>query len=92
MREPVRKVVLAPLLAWGGLLLLLSLSLGYAYIPAAPLKSGAGLAIAAAKIAIIVLVFVQFRKTDGLIRIAAAAGLLWLSLLFLLTFADLLTR
>jgi hypothetical protein len=34
----------------------------------------------------------ELGKASGITRIAAAAGLLWASFMFLLTFADVLTR
>ena len=92
MSPAARHVLLRPLIAWAALLALLALSIGYAYWPAAPLKAEIGLAVAAMKAALIALVFMQLREASALVRLAAAAGLGWLSLLFLFAFADFLTR
>ena len=88
----IRHIVVAPLLVWLGLLALLGLSLAYAYWPQGPIKFGAGLAIATAKAGLIATVFMQLRKAGPLVHLAAASGLAWLSLLFLFSFADFLTR
>ena len=48
--------------------------------------------ISIAKTALIVLIFMEVKYTRGIIRIFAGAGLVWLFLLFLLTFCDYVTR
>ena len=48
--------------------------------------------IAGAQVAIVALAFMQLLRAEGLVRLAALAGIVWASFLFLLTFADLLTR
>ena len=48
--------------------------------------------ISIAKTILIVLVFMEVRYTKGVVRVFAGAGLVWLFLLFLLTFTDYLTR
>ena len=92
MDRETREILLVPLLAWAGLIVLLLASLGYAYLPGAPLKLAGGLGIAAGKVALIAIVFMQLGKASPLARVAAGAGLAWLSLLFLFSFADFLTR
>lgn len=85
-------VVLAPLRLWGVLLLLVAATLGYAYLPGGPFKTEASLAIALAKAVLIALLFMQLKGAAWLVRLAAMAGVTWLSLLFLIAFADYLTR
>ncbi|HET8612262.1 MAG TPA: cytochrome C oxidase subunit IV family protein [Sphingomonas sp.] len=92
MRKEMRHIVLAPVITWVALLALLFTSLGYAYWHAGPEKLVVGLGIAAIKASLIGLIFMELRKSSGLVRMAAAAGLTWLSFLFLLSFADFLTR
>lgn len=87
-----RFVILAPLATWAGLMALLALTVTYAYWPGAPIKPGIGLTIGIAKALLIALFFMQLRKSAGLVRLASMIGLIWASFLFLLTFADLLTR
>ena len=48
--------------------------------------------ISVVKTILIVLVFMEVRYTRGVVRVFAGAGLVWLFLLFLLTFTDYLTR
>ena len=48
--------------------------------------------ISVAKTILIVLVFMEVRYSKGVVRVFAGAGLVWLFLLFLLTFTDYLTR
>ena len=85
-------VVIAPLKIWAGLMALLTLTIVYALVPGLPLKTEAGLAIAVAKALLIAILFMQLKGATGIVRIAAVAGVTWGSFLFLLTFADLLTR
>ena len=48
--------------------------------------------ISVAKTVLIVLIFMEVRYNKGVVRVFAGAGLVWLFLLFLLTFTDYLTR
>ena len=91
-RQAVREVIALPVKVLAGLLVLMGLSLAYAYLPGVPLKFAAGLAIAVVKLALVALFFMELKSAGPLIRLAAAAGLCWLSFLFLLSFTDRLTR
>lgn len=90
--EQRRTVLLAPIRIWAGLMALLFLTITYAYWPHLPLKTEAGLAVALAKALLIGLLFMQLRAATGIVRLAAVAGVVWASFLFLFTFADILTR
>ena len=92
MDRELRHVVIVPLIVWAALMLLVGTTLCYAYWPGAPLMFAAGLLVAATKIALIAAIFMQLRKASALVLIASAVGLAWLSLLFLFSFADFLTR
>lgn len=85
-------VLWKPLKLWAGLMLLLAATLGYAYVPHAPAKLEVSLAIAAAKAGLIALFFMQLRQASWLVRLAAMAGLTWLSFLYIIAFADYFTR
>ncbi len=91
-RAARRHVLWAPVGIWLALLLLLALTLGYAYWPAGPAHAEAGIAIGTMKGLLIALFFMQLRRAPGLVRLAAIAGFVWLSFLFLLAFSDILTR
>jgi caa(3)-type oxidase subunit IV len=91
--RPLRDTVFAgPVLAWLGLMAALGASLAYAWLPGAPAKTWVCLAIAFAQIALIAVVLMRLNAASPLVRLCALAGLLWLSLLFILGFADLMTR
>jgi cytochrome c oxidase subunit 4 len=74
------------------LLFLLALSALTVIGPSAGWKTIVSLAIAAAKLVLIVWFFMRLGRHRGLIRVFAAAGLCWLSLLLVLGFGDYLTR
>jgi len=91
-REQRAHVILAPLKVWAGLLVLLGLTFGYAYLPHGPIKAEASLGIAAAKALLIAIFFMQLRKAAWLVRLAAMAGVVWVSFLYMIALADYLTR
>ena len=91
-RAEVRRVWITPLVVWAALVTLLFLSLGAAYAPLGPFKTATSLAIAGIKVILIGLVFMKLDRSSNLVRIAAAAGLVWASFLFLLAGADYLAR
>lgn len=91
-RDTRRQVILVPLFVWAALIGLLAVTIAYAYIPGAPARAGVGLLIGAAKAVLIAVFFMQLRRATGLVRLAALAGLVWLSFLFLFSFADWMTR
>lgn len=82
----------APLAVWAALVVLLALSVGAAYAPLGPFKTSTSLAIAGIKAVLIGLVFMRLGKSSNLVRLAALAGLVWASFLFLLAGADYLAR
>lgn len=91
-REQRAHVIWKPLALWAALLVLVALTFGYAYLPHAPAKPVASLAIAATKALLIATFFMQLREAAWLVRLAALAGLVWVSFMYLITFADYLTR
>lgn len=77
---------------WLALMVLVALSAGLAFVPMGPGNLAAALLIAVVKGAFIVAVFMHLMKASNLLRLTGAGAILWLSLLFLLTFADVATR
>lgn len=75
-------------LVWLALLMLLVLTFGVAHLPLGDFNVVAGLAIAGIKAALVALIFMGLGRSASLVRLAAAAGLLWLVILFTLTLAD----
>jgi cytochrome c oxidase subunit IV len=90
--EHRRDVLFSPLKIWAGLLLLGAISLAYALLGGLPYKPVFGLAIVAAQASLVLAGFMRLGKASGPVRMTALAGIVWLSFLFLMTFADLWTR
>ena len=80
------------LVAWGALLALLALTIAASFAPLGRVLPYVSYGIALAKTAVVVWIFMELRARDGLQRIALAAGFAWLAILFVLLFADNLTR
>ncbi len=91
-RPSARVLALTPLLSWAALMVLLAATVTYALTPHAPFKAAVALGISTAKATLIALFFMRLIKAPPLVRLAALAGLFWLSFLFLFVFADYLTR
>jgi cytochrome c oxidase subunit 4 len=77
---------------WAALLGLLLLSMLLAYVPMGPVTVASGVAIAAVKSALVLAFFMELIRARALIKLAALAGLIFLSVMFALTLADVLTR
>lgn len=86
------KAVRTILIAWGALLALLALTIAASFAPLGRVLPYVSYGIALAKTAVVVWIFMELRARDGLQRIALAAGFAWLAILFVLLFADNLTR
>jgi cytochrome c oxidase subunit 4 len=86
------KAVRTILVAWAALLALLALTVAASFAPLGRVLPYVSYGIAIAKTAIVVWIFMELRGRDGLQRIALAAGFVWLLILFVLLFADNLTR
>lgn len=79
-------------LIWLALLGLLLLTFGIAHIPLGVGNVVAGLAVAMVKAGLVVMIFMGLRRAGSLIRLASAAGVVWLCFLFALTLSDILAR
>jgi cytochrome c oxidase subunit 4 len=79
-------------LIWAALLLLLMLSLVLAYAPMGLFTPAAGIVIAFVKAGLVMLLFMELATSKPLIRLAALSGIVFLAVMFALTFADVLTR
>ena len=88
--EPTKAGLLG---TYAALMGLLGLSAWAAYWPVgATWNLIIALAIAAVKTTLIFLIFMQLKYQQGLVRLFALAGLIWLVLAGLLTFTDYFTR
>ena len=79
-------------LTWLGLLVFLALTLASSYFPMGPWNTVVNMLISCAKGALIAVFFMDLRNSTGLLRVAAIVGIVWLSLLFGLSWTDLATR
>ena len=79
-------------LTWLALMVLLALTTASSYIPMGAWNTAANIGISCAKAVLIALFFMHLRGAAALLRIAAVTGLLWLALLFGLSWTDLGTR
>lgn len=79
-------------LIWLALMGLLSLTVVLAYVPMGLLTPTAGIAIAFVKAGLIVMLFMELASSRPVIRLAAMSGLVFLTVLFALTLADVLSR
>jgi cytochrome c oxidase subunit 4 len=77
-------------LAWLALLSLLGLTFGVAHLPLGIFNVVVGLAIASIKVTLVLVIFMGLGSSPSIIRLAAAAGLFWLAILFVLTLTDVL--
>jgi cytochrome c oxidase subunit 4 len=75
-------------LTWLALMAFLALTLGSAYLPMDAWNSVANLGISCAKALLIAVFFMHLRSAGALLRIVAFTGLLWLALLFGLSWTD----
>jgi len=75
-------------LVWLALLVLLGLTFGAAHLSLGGFNVVIGLAIAGIKGALVVVIFMGLGRSASLIRLAAAAGVFWLTILFALTLTD----
>jgi len=75
-------------LVWLALLVLLGLTFGAAHLPLGGFNVVIGLAIAGIKVTLVIVIFMGLGNSPSLIRLAAAAGVFWLTILFVLTLTD----
>lgn len=86
------KAVRTILLVWAALLALLALTIAASFAPLGRVLPFVSYGIAIAKAALVVWIFMELKIRDGLQRIALGLGIVWLGILFVLLFADTLTR
>jgi cytochrome c oxidase subunit 4 len=85
---PVKKY----LQVFAALFVLLVLTVAIAEVHLGFLNTPIAMLIAGAKAALIVLVFMNVRYSPPLVRVFAVGGFLWLMIMFIFVFSDLLTR
>jgi cytochrome c oxidase subunit 4 len=73
-------------------LLLLTLSLVLAYVPMGWFTPTVGILIAFIKVALVVWLFMELGDSPTLVRLAALSGVVFLTVLFTLTLAEVVSR
>ena len=91
-QEPPARIWLRPTLVWTVLILLALTTLYAAYRPLGALNTPVNLAIAGIMVILLWLFLMDLIGSATLVQLIAAAGLLWLSFMFALTFSDYLFR
>jgi cytochrome c oxidase subunit IV len=82
-----------PILLWAILALLVAATCAAAYSSfATTTKTAIHFAVVAIQVALIGVFFMNLRASRPLLRLAAAAGLYWLAIMFVLTFNDYASR
>jgi len=87
-----RDIVTGVVKIWATLLLLGTASLAYALLPGLPGKLPAALVIVIIQATLVLGGFMRLGQSSALVRTTVLVGVVWLSFLFLMTFADLWTR
>ncbi len=84
--------MITPIAVWGGLMLLFAVTLGSSYVPLGGFNSALNFIIAFAKAGLIAVFYMRLRSSDVIVRLAAAAGVVWVAILMGLSLVDVLTR
>jgi cytochrome c oxidase subunit 4 len=79
-------------IVWLALLGLLAATAASSYIPMGGWNSAVNLAISCVKVLLVAVFFMHLRHAGALLRLVAAAAVLWLALLFGLSWTDYATR
>ncbi len=79
-------------LIFGSLMLLTSLTVGVAFIDLKIMNTVVALTIAVVKATLVVLFFMHVKYSTRLTWVVAASGIVWLAIMFGITFADYLSR
>lgn len=80
------------ILIWAAMLVLLALSVGVTFLPIGLWRQAISLSIAAVKAALILWFFMELRRSEGVVRLAAVGALTFLAIMFTLFSADYVTR
>jgi cytochrome c oxidase subunit IV len=87
-----RHILVGAFRTWAMLLMLGMANLVYAVWQGTPLKPVVALVIVGLQASLVLGSFMQIGRASRSVRVTALAGIVWLSFLFLMSFADLWTR
>jgi cytochrome c oxidase subunit 4 len=92
-KEPTRRgIVGRALVLWIVLILLLALAATTAHVALGGFNVPIMLGAAAVEVALVAVVGMELDRSPALLRLAAATGIIWLVVMFTLSFSDFLTR
>jgi cytochrome c oxidase subunit 4 len=91
-RTRKQQIWIRPLVTWGALCILLALTFALSFVPMGFANLPISLCIAAAKAALVGFIFMRLSENNALNRLAAAAGPIWVFVMFVLMGADYFTR
>jgi cytochrome c oxidase subunit 4 len=91
-RARKRDIWIRPLLVWAALCALLASTCALAYVPMGAGNLPVSLCIAALKAVLVGAIFMRLFENNALNRLAAAAGPIWVFVMFLLMGTDYFTR
>jgi cytochrome c oxidase subunit 4 len=77
---------------WLMLMAFVGINLGVSFIPLGQINFAVNELISTIMMLIVAIFFMHLRSAANLLRLAAGTGLVWLTIFFVLTFADILTR
>lgn len=87
-----REIWIRPVLTWIALCILLATTCALSYVPLGDSNLIVALAIAAIKASLVGAVFMRLFEPNPINRLAAAAGPIWIFIMFVLMGADYFTR
>lgn len=87
-----RRLAAGPAVVWLVLLVLLAASCAAAFLPLGPYNTALNMVFAAVMLLVLAVFLMNLAGASALLRLVASAGLLWVAFLFVLTFADYLSR
>ncbi|HVV92317.1 MAG TPA: oxidase [Hyphomicrobiales bacterium] len=91
--QPSRRAIIGQaLVLWAVLIVLLAIAAVTAHIDLAPFNVPIMLVAAAIEVALVAVVGMELDRSPALLRLAAVTGVIWLVIMFTLSFSDFLTR
>jgi caa(3)-type oxidase subunit IV len=91
-RAHLRREAIGAALTLFALIALLAIAITAAHFDAGRLSPVIAMTLSASKALIVAIIFMRLAREPGVVRLFAAAGLLWLAILFTLALADYQTR
>jgi cytochrome c oxidase subunit 4 len=92
-KQPTRGVILIQaLVLWAALIVLLAIAAVTAHIALGPFNVPIMLGTALIEVALVAVIGMELDRSPALLRLAAATGIIWLVVMFALSFSDFLTR